>query len=171
VLSEATSRRSRSECARTSRRRAVRTRDLPVAAARERFLAQRQDYKVELIDDLMRDEGVETVSLYTNGPFTDLCVDRTPEHRDGEGVRAAVGGRRLLARDSRRTMLTRIYGTAFLSKQELDAYLEQLELARQRDHRRLDASSGCSCSASSRRGARSGSRRDGGLEPADRAVA
>jgi len=112
--------------------------DLPVAAARERFLAQRQDYKVELIDDLMRDEGVETVSLYTNGPFTDLC--RGPHAPSTATVKAfalqSVAGAYWRG-DSRRTMLTRIYGTAFLSKQELDAYLEQLELARQRDHRRL----------------------------------
>src|SRR6266516_4663979 len=51
--------------------------DVPVAEAREGFLSQRQDYKVELIDDLVRDAGpahpLRTVSLYTNGPFTDLC--------------------------------------------------------------------------------------------------
>ncbi len=112
--------------------------DLPVAAARERFLAQRQDYKVELIDDLVRDEGVETVSLYTNGPFTDLC--RGPHAPSTATVKAfalqSVAGAYWRG-DSRRTMLTRIYGTAFLSKQELDAHLEQLELARQRDHRRI----------------------------------
>src|SRR5579871_1543561 len=47
--------------------------DVPVAAARERFEREGQRYKVELIDDLVRDEAVETVSLYENGPFTDLC--------------------------------------------------------------------------------------------------
>src|SRR5918994_1369175 len=47
--------------------------DVPAAQARERFAAQGQDHKVELIDDLVKDEDVETVSLYTNGPFTDLC--------------------------------------------------------------------------------------------------
>src|SRR5271167_2980709 len=51
--------------------------DVPVAQARERFLAERQDYKVELIDDLVRNADpahpLRTVSLYTNGPFTDLC--------------------------------------------------------------------------------------------------
>ena len=47
--------------------------DVPVAEAIERFRAEGQPYKVELIEDLVRDQGVETVSLYTNGPFTDLC--------------------------------------------------------------------------------------------------
>src|SRR5215207_9680040 len=46
--------------------------DLPVAAAIERFRSEDQSYKVELIEDLVRDGGVDTVSLYTNGPFTDL---------------------------------------------------------------------------------------------------
>src|SRR5260221_13453856 len=48
-------------------------RDVPPAEAIEIFRAQGQDYKVELIEDLVRDEGVETVSLYRNGPFEDLC--------------------------------------------------------------------------------------------------
>src|SRR5918992_402125 len=47
--------------------------DVPVGDALERFTREGQDYKVELIQDLIRDQGVETVSLYTNGPFTDLC--------------------------------------------------------------------------------------------------
>ena len=47
--------------------------EVPVEEAIERFKAEGQDYKVELIEDLVRDQGVETVSLYRNGPFTDLC--------------------------------------------------------------------------------------------------
>ncbi|MBA3407709.1 MAG: TGS domain-containing protein, partial [Solirubrobacterales bacterium] len=47
--------------------------DVTVDAALERFRGEDQPYKVELIEDLVRDAGVETVSLYTNGPFTDLC--------------------------------------------------------------------------------------------------
>src|SRR3954447_5077580 len=47
--------------------------DVTTAQARERFLGEHQDYKVELIDDLVADQGVETVSLYTNNGFTDLC--------------------------------------------------------------------------------------------------
>ncbi len=61
-------RRSRRGCASTSRPTSAFAReDVPVAAALERFRAEGQDYKVELIEDLVRDEGVETVSLYTNG--------------------------------------------------------------------------------------------------------
>jgi hypothetical protein len=47
--------------------------DVTPGAALERFVREGQDYKVELIEDLVRGNGVETVSLYTNGPFTDLC--------------------------------------------------------------------------------------------------
>jgi threonyl-tRNA synthetase len=112
--------------------------DVPVATARERFVAQEQPYKVELIDDLVRDEHVETVSLYTNGPFTDLC--RGPHAPDTSTVKAfalqSVAGAYWRG-DSNRPMLTRIYGTAFLSKEALAEHLERLELARARDHRRV----------------------------------
>ena len=47
--------------------------DVTPGAAMERFTREGQDYKVELIEDLVRDTGVPSVSLYTNGPFTDLC--------------------------------------------------------------------------------------------------
>ena len=47
--------------------------DVSVGDALARFAREGQDYKVELIEDLIRDDRVETVSLYTNGPFTDLC--------------------------------------------------------------------------------------------------
>src|SRR5919197_1070590 len=48
-------------------------RELPAKKAEDLFRGQGQDYKVELIEDLIRDEGAETVSLYRNGPFVDLC--------------------------------------------------------------------------------------------------
>ena len=112
--------------------------ELPVDAARERFVAEQQPYKVELIDDLVRDEGVETVSLYTNGPFTDLC--RGPHAPTTATVKAfalqSVAGAYWRG-DAKRAMLTRIYGTAFFSKAALEEHLERLELARARDHRRL----------------------------------
>ena len=112
--------------------------DLPVAAARARFVAEDQPYKVELIDDLVRDRQVQTVSLYTNGPFTDLCLG--PHAPSTATVKAfalqSVAGAYWRG-DSTRPMLTRIYGTAFLSKEDLASHLEQLELARARDHRRL----------------------------------
>jgi threonyl-tRNA synthetase len=111
--------------------------------ARERFVAEGQDYKVELIDDLVvaareRGEELESVSLYTNGPFTDLC--RGP-HGPSTG---SVGAFKLQSvagaywrGDSNRTMLTRIYGTAFPKKAELQEHLERLEQAKARDHRKL----------------------------------
>jgi threonyl-tRNA synthetase len=112
--------------------------DLPVAAARERFVAEDQPYKVELIDDLVRDRDVQTVSLYTNGPFTDLC--RGPHAPSTAAIKAfalqSTAGAYWRG-DSKRTMLTRIYGTAFLSKAALEEHLERLELARARDHRRF----------------------------------
>jgi threonyl-tRNA synthetase len=116
--------------------------DVPVAAARERFVREGQDYKVELIDDLVAAGGdgkrLETVSLYTNGPFTDLC--RGPHAPSTKTVGAfklqSVAGAYWRG-DSARTMLTRVYGTAFFSKSELDEHLERLEQARARDHRRL----------------------------------
>jgi threonyl-tRNA synthetase len=112
--------------------------DLPVDDARRRFEDEGQDYKVELIRDLVANEGVETVSLYRNGPFTDLC--RGPHAPSTGRIKAfkllSVAGAYWRG-DERNKMLTRIYGTAFLSKQDLERHLEMLEQARARDHRRL----------------------------------
>jgi len=117
-------------------------RDLPVTAARERFVAERQDYKIELIDDLAAaatpEQPLDSVSLYTNGPFTDLC--RGP-HAPSTGTIKAVRLQSVAGAywrgDASRTMLTRIYGTAFFSERELAEHEERLEQARARDHRKL----------------------------------
>jgi threonyl-tRNA synthetase len=113
-------------------------RELSAAEAIEHFRAQGQDYKVELIEDLVRDEGAETVTLYRNGPFEDLC--RGP-HGPSTG---RIGAFKLTSLagaywrgDETRQMLTRIYGTAFHDRKELEEHLERLEQARARDHRRL----------------------------------
>ena len=112
--------------------------DLTVDEALARFRAEEQGYKVELIEDLVRDQGVETVSLYRNGPFTDLC--RGPHGPSTKRIKAfrllSVAGAYWRG-DSSRPMLTRIYGTAFHSKEDLDAHLTRLEEARARDHRKL----------------------------------
>jgi threonyl-tRNA synthetase len=117
--------------------------DVPVTAALERFRKEQQPYKVELIEDLIRDQGVETVSLYTNGRFTDLC--RGPHAPSTKRIRAfklqSVAGAYWRG-DSNRQMLTRVYGTAFFSSQDLEEYLELLERARANDHRRLGAQLG-----------------------------
>src|SRR5918996_6319618 len=113
-------------------------RELPVAEAIEKFRDEGQPYKVELIEDLVRDEGVDTVSLYRNGPFTDLC--RGPHAPDTGRIKAfkltSVAGAYWRG-DAERQMLTRIYGTAFLSKEDLEDHLARLEEARERDHRKL----------------------------------
>jgi threonyl-tRNA synthetase len=113
-------------------------RDVPVSEAIELFKEQGEGYKVELIEDLVRDEGVETVSLYRNGPFEDLC--RGPHGPSTGRIKAvklsSVAGAYWRG-DEARQMLTRIYGTAFFSKKDLDAHLERIEEAKARDHRRL----------------------------------
>jgi threonyl-tRNA synthetase len=116
--------------------------DVSIEAALERFRAEGQDYKVELIEDLVSNADpaspLETVSLYTNGPFTDLC--RGPHGPGTKRIKAiklqSVAGAYWRG-DSTRQQLTRIYGTAFFSKDELAAHLERLEQARARDHRKL----------------------------------
>ena len=119
--------------------------DIPVAQARERFLAERQDYKVELIDDLvsaaresLHRESLQTVSLYTNGPFTDLCRGpHAPSTKSIGALKLTSLAGAYWRGDSSRTMLTRIYGTAFFSKGELEEHLERIEQAKARDHRKL----------------------------------
>ncbi len=94
-----------------------------------------EPYKVELIRDLPEDA---VISVYRQGEFLDLC--RGP-HVPDTGRIGAVGLLSVAGAywrgDSDNTMLTRIYGTAFPSKKELDEYLERMEMARQRDHRKL----------------------------------
>ena len=116
--------------------------DVSVEAALERFRAEQQDYKVELIEDLVANADpaapLTTVSLYTNGPFTDLC--RGPHGPGTKRIKAvklqSVAGAYWRG-DATRQQLTRIYGTAFFSKEELAEFLERLEQARARDHRKL----------------------------------
>jgi threonyl-tRNA synthetase len=112
--------------------------EVSAADALERFTREGQDYKVELIQDLVREQRVSAVSLYTNGPFTDLC--RGPHGPSTGRIRAfklqSLAGAYWRG-DAARQQLTRIYGTAFFSQRELDEYLERLEQARARDHRRL----------------------------------
>jgi threonyl-tRNA synthetase len=112
--------------------------DVDPGTAEERFAAEGQDYKVELIRDLVQDNGVQSVSLYRNGPFTDLC--RGPHAPSTGRIKAfkllSLAGAYWRG-DERNKMLTRIYGTAFLSKDDLAKHLEALEQARARDHRRL----------------------------------
>jgi threonyl-tRNA synthetase len=101
--------------------------------ARARFEAEHEPYKVELVDAAEGD-----ISLYTQGDFTDLC--RGPHLQDSTPIKAfkltGLAGAYWRG-DERNTQLTRIYGTAFYSQADLDAYLERLEAARANDHRKL----------------------------------
>src|SRR4051794_36713233 len=112
--------------------------DVSVGEALERFAREDQPYKVELIEDLVRDQGVERVSLYSNNGFTDLC--RGPHAPSTKRIKAfklqSLAGAYWRG-DANRTQLTRVYGTAFLSKEDLEEHLERLEQARARDHRKL----------------------------------
>jgi threonyl-tRNA synthetase len=116
--------------------------DVPVAVALDRYRGEGQSYKVELIEDLVKnapaDAPVEKVSLYTNGEFVDLC--RGPHAPTTKRIKAfklqSVAGAYWRG-DSNNKMLTRVYGTAFFSNKELEEHLERLERARQNDHRRL----------------------------------
>jgi threonyl-tRNA synthetase len=91
--------------------------------------------KLERIADLGDDE---TISIYTDGPFVDLCrgphVPSTGRLRHFKLLSAAGAYWR---GDSRRQMLQRIYGTAWFKKEDLEAYTHRLEEARKRDHRKL----------------------------------
>ena len=108
--------------------------DVSAQDALERFRAEHEDYKVELIENL----GADTVSLYRNNGFTDLC--RGPHGPGTKRIKAvkltSVAGAYWRG-DSNRPMLTRIYGTAFFSKEQLEEHLERIEEAKARDHRKL----------------------------------
>ncbi len=112
--------------------------DVPVRRALERFRAEGQVYKVKLIEDLVRDQGLETVSLYTNGPFTDLCAGpHTPSTKRIKAFKLQSVAGAYWRGDSTQPMLTRVYGTAFFSPKDLEEHLERIERARANDHRRL----------------------------------
>src|SRR4051812_12172142 len=112
--------------------------ELPVGEAIEHFLREDQPYKVELIEDLVKNQGVPTVGIYQNGDF--CALSRGPPAPAPGRAKAfkltSVAGAYWRG-DANRQMLTRIYGTAFASKEELAEHLERLEQARARDHRKL----------------------------------
>jgi threonyl-tRNA synthetase len=107
--------------------------EISAAEAKRRFEAEGEPYKVELVDTA---EG--PISLYTQGEFTDLC--RGPHLQNSKPIKAfkltGLAGAYWRG-DERNKQLTRIYGTAFYSREDLDAHLERLEEAKKRDHRRL----------------------------------
>ena len=133
-------------------------RDVSVAEAIDWAMSGDQSFKVELLNDLKRsgttvaselagekmgsvsdgDSKVETVSLYSQGDYTDLCRGG---HVDSTGK---VGAFKLTKTagaywrgDENNPQMQRIYGVAFATQEELDEYLNRLEIAKQRDHRKL----------------------------------
>ena len=128
-----------------SENQAVVRKELPPAEALELFRAADQPFKVELIEDLAAAAEAEgaaapTISVYTQGEFTDLCrgphLPSTGKLGAGTFKLTSLAGAYWRG-DEKNPMLTRIYGTAWAKKEELAAYLEALEMARQRDHRRI----------------------------------
>ena len=109
--------------------------ELPRAEALE--LMKDEPYKVELINDLPEDA---IISFYKQGEFTDLCagphLDSTGRVK-GNAIKLTACNSAYWRGDSNRQVLQRIYGIAFPKKDELDAYLKQIEEAKKRDHRRL----------------------------------
>jgi threonyl-tRNA synthetase len=132
--------------------------EMPIDEAIEWAKVNKQPYKEELLNDLKRagttaakdidseelglasdgESAVETVSFYKNGIFVDLC--RGPHVANTDEIGAfklqRIGGVYWRGKEGNPQM-QRLYGVAFETKEELDKYLENLELARQRDHRKL----------------------------------
>ncbi len=103
-----------------------------------KFMEEKEEpYKVELINDLPEDAHI---SFYRQGEFTDLCagphLDSTGRVK-GNAIKLTACNSAYWRGDSNRQTLQRIYGVAFPKKEELDAYLQRIEEAKRRDHRKL----------------------------------
>jgi threonyl-tRNA synthetase len=120
--------------------------ELAVSDAKKFWKTRKQPFKVELIEDLEKENGVKTVTHYANiGPkgeetFVDLCRGGHVENfneipADGFTILSLAGA--YWRGNEKREQLTRIYVAAFPSKAELDAHVTMLEEAKKRDHRKL----------------------------------
>ena len=111
--------------------------ELPRAEAIAFMEEKGEPYKVELINDLPEDAHI---SFYKQGEFTDLCagphLDSTGRVK-GNALKLTACNAAYWRGDSNRETLQRIYGIAFPKKEELDAYLQRIEEAKKRDHRKL----------------------------------
>ena len=111
--------------------------ELPRAEAIKFMEEKEEPFKVELINDLPEDAQI---SFYKQGEFTDLCagphLDSTGRIK-GNGIKLTACNAAYWRGDSNREVLQRIYGIAFPKKEELDAYLAQVEEAKKRDHNKL----------------------------------
>ncbi|WP_434306286.1 threonine--tRNA ligase [Clostridium botulinum] len=109
--------------------------ELPREEAIKLMKEKNEDYKVELIEDLP--EG-EVISFYKQGDFTDLCAGpHVPSTGKVKSVKLLSLAGAYWRGDEKNKMLQRIYGTAFTKKSELDEYLNMIEEAKKRDHRKL----------------------------------
>ena len=110
-----------------------------VSADEARAAFPGNQYKIELIDEI--EKSGAAITLYTCGGFTDLCRGGHAEHPASEIPADSFKLDRVAGAywrgDEKNPMLTRIYGLAFGSKAELDAYLTQREEAKKRDHRKI----------------------------------
>ena len=111
--------------------------ELPREEALQYMEERQEPYKVELINDLPADAHI---SFYKQGEFVDLCagphLDSTGRIK-GNAIKLTACNAAYWRGDSNRQTLQRIYGVAFPKKEELDAYLERIEEAKRRDHRKL----------------------------------
>jgi len=105
-------------------------------AARDLFEKKGEAFKIELLDAIPADQEIK---LYSQGDWLDLCrgPHMTSTAKVGDAFKLMKVAGAYWRGDSKRPMLSRIYGTAFARKEELDAHLKQLEEAEKRDHRRL----------------------------------
>ncbi len=109
--------------------------EIPRAEALAKFKAEDEPYKVELIEDLPEDA---VISTYTQGDFTDLCAGpHCPSTGRVKALKLMSIAGAYWRGDEHNKMLQRIYGTAFASKEDLEAYLHMMEEAEKRDHRKL----------------------------------
>ncbi len=110
--------------------------ELPVDQAKAEFEKLGQGYKCEMIDDLVAKQSVESVSLYRQGDFLDMCIGPHLPHTGRLKAFKLISTAGAYWRgDERNKMLTRIYGTAFFDKKLLKEHLNRIEEAKRRDHR------------------------------------
>ncbi len=112
-----------------------------VSAKEARAFAKNNPYKSELIDEI--EKRGEPITLYTSGSFTDLCRGGHVEdakHLDPKAFKLTKVAGAYWRGSEENKMLQRVYGVAFATKKELDAYLTMIEEAEKRDHRKLGVS-------------------------------
>jgi len=118
----------------TAKKEAIVRKDISKADALQLFGAKDEEYKTELINDLS--DG--TITLYSQGNFTDLCRGpHLPNTGEIKAIKLLSVAGAYWRGDEKRKQLTRIYGVTFPKKKMLDEYLVLLEEAKKRDHRKI----------------------------------